>query len=143
MNELILTYRGVVYPSHCDHMGHMNVAWYISKFDEATWQLTGIIGITSAFMKEHHRGMVAAEQHTYYKRELLAGNRVCIRTGVIEVKEKVIRFFHEMFNEDTGEIAAITILTGVHIDSKLRRACAMPEEAIKKAKELVTDYKPV
>jgi hypothetical protein len=26
--ELILTYRGVVYPWQCDHMGHMNVMWY-------------------------------------------------------------------------------------------------------------------
>ena len=31
------TYRGAVYPWHCDHMGHMNVMWYVGKFDEATW----------------------------------------------------------------------------------------------------------
>lgn len=22
-----ITYRGVVHPWHCDHMGHMNVMW--------------------------------------------------------------------------------------------------------------------
>jgi len=33
------TYRGIVYPWHCDHMGHMNVMWYVAKFDEATWTL--------------------------------------------------------------------------------------------------------
>jgi acyl-CoA thioester hydrolase len=32
-----VTYRGVVYPWHCDHMGHMNVMWYVGRFDEATW----------------------------------------------------------------------------------------------------------
>jgi acyl-CoA thioesterase FadM len=37
MADLIDTYRGVVYPWHCDHMGHMNVMWYVGKFDEATW----------------------------------------------------------------------------------------------------------
>jgi acyl-CoA thioesterase FadM len=31
------TYRGTVYPWHCDHIGHMNVMWYVGKFDEATW----------------------------------------------------------------------------------------------------------
>ena len=25
------TYRGAVYPWHCDHMGHMNVMWYVGK----------------------------------------------------------------------------------------------------------------
>ena len=34
---LVDSYRGAVYPWHCDHMGHMNVMWYIGKFDEATW----------------------------------------------------------------------------------------------------------
>jgi acyl-CoA thioester hydrolase len=32
----ILAYRGTIYPWHCDHMGHMNVMWYVGKFDEAT-----------------------------------------------------------------------------------------------------------
>ena len=31
----LLTYRGTVYPWHCDHVGHMNVMWYVGKFDEA------------------------------------------------------------------------------------------------------------
>ena len=38
MSEAVITYRGTVYPWHCDHMSHMNVMWYVSKFDEATWQ---------------------------------------------------------------------------------------------------------
>ena len=29
----ILSYKGTVYPWHCDHMGHMNVMWYAGKFD--------------------------------------------------------------------------------------------------------------
>lgn len=41
------TYRGIVYPNQLDHMGHMNVQWYAVKFDEATWQLFTIVGLTS------------------------------------------------------------------------------------------------
>lgn len=29
MSDLILTHRGVVYPWQCDHMGHLNVMWYV------------------------------------------------------------------------------------------------------------------
>jgi acyl-CoA thioester hydrolase len=25
----LITYRGAVYPWHCDHRGHMNVMWYV------------------------------------------------------------------------------------------------------------------
>src|SRR4029450_11515589 len=31
VTEPLVTYRGAVYPSQCDHMGHMNVAWYVAS----------------------------------------------------------------------------------------------------------------
>ena len=142
MSELIVTYKGIVYPWHCDHMGHMNVMWYVGKFDEATWHLAGLMGVTSAYMKKENKGMVAAEQRILYKRELLAGTLVSVRTGIIEVGEKKIKFFHEMLNEETKEVAAITFLTGVHIDSLLRKACPLPAEAIQKAKGMITEDYP-
>jgi hypothetical protein len=59
---LEVTYRGMVYPWHCDHMGHMNVMWYVGKFDEATWQLFSSIGITAEYLRAGDRGMVAVDQ---------------------------------------------------------------------------------
>ena len=35
--ETDATYRGTVYPWQCDHVGHMNIMWYVGKFDEANW----------------------------------------------------------------------------------------------------------
>jgi acyl-CoA thioester hydrolase len=142
MKELITTYQGIVYPWHCDHMGHMNVMWYVGKFDEATWKLAALCGVTTTYMKRENRGMVAAEQRILYKRELLAGTIVSVRTGIIEVGEKKMKFFHEMINDETGEVAAITFLTGVHIDSLLRRACPLPEEFRKLAEGYVTGNVP-
>ena len=46
--------------------------------------------------------MVAVKQEIAYKRELLAGDTLTIRSGIIEVREKVVRFFHEMRNNETG-----------------------------------------
>jgi acyl-CoA thioester hydrolase len=129
IKELPITYRGIVYPWHCDHMGHMNVMWYVGKFDEATWQFAALCGLTSSYLKRENRGMVAAEQRILYRRELLAGNTLFVRTGMIEVGEKKIKFFHEMVNDETQEVAAITFLTGVHIDTIQRRSCVLPEEA--------------
>jgi len=142
MKEPVVTYKGIVYPWHCDHMGHMNVMWYVGKFDEATWGLAGMWGVTNAYMKQNNKGMVAGEQRIIYKRELLAGALVSVRSGVIEVSEKKIKFFHEMLNEETGEVAAITFLTGIHIDTILRKACPLPEAFTEKAKEMITEDYP-
>src|SRR5512140_2306180 len=100
MPDLPITYRGMVYPWHCDHMGHMNVMWYVGKFDEATWNLFTAMGITPTYIRDNERGMVAVEQRISYKRELLAGDVVTIRSGILEMKEKAIRFCHEMQNEE-------------------------------------------
>ena len=131
--EPILTYKGTVFPWHCDEMGHMNVMWYVGKFDEATRHLFNAIGITPTFVRENKRGMAAVEQTIQYKRELLAGNVVTVHSRLDEIRDKSVRFTHEMRKADTGELAATTTLTGVHIDTVARRACAFPEGVREKA----------
>ncbi len=138
----LITYRGAVYPWHCDHIGHMNVMWYVGKFDEATWQMFAALGITPAYIRDNERGMVAVEQRISYKRELVAGDLITIRSGVLEMKEKVIRFCHEMRNEETGEIAAITVLTGIHLDRRIRKSCPFPEEILARGRKMLVVYDP-
>ncbi len=133
----LLTYKGAVYPWHCDHMGHMNVMHYVGKFDQATWHLFHEIGITPAFLRENDRGMAAVEQNIQYKRELLVGDIVSVYSVLNEIKEKVIRFTHEMRKADTGEVAAITMLTAVHLDKTARRACAFPQSVREKGVALL------
>jgi acyl-CoA thioester hydrolase len=137
MSDAIETYRGVIYPWQCDHMGHMNVMWYTGKFDEATWVFFAGLGITAAWMRERDRGMAAVKQEISYRKELLAGDVIVVRSRMLEVREKVLRFAHEMVNAATGEIAAVTELTGVHLDRVARRACALPPDVLERARALV------
>jgi len=122
------TYRGAVYPSQCDHMGHMNVMWYVAKFDEATWQLFAAIGLTPSRLRDGDLGMAGVEQHIEYKRELFAGDVVAVFSTILEIKEKAIRFAHEMKNVETGELAARTVLVAVHLDKTTRRARPFPAD---------------
>ena len=128
MSELPITYRGTVYPWQCDHMDHMNVMWYVSKFDEATWQLLSLLGMSRSRLAKQGTGMAAVEQHIEYKRELRAGDIITIRSAVLEVKEKALRFKHEMRNDETGELSASTIIVGVHFDLTAREARPLPPE---------------
>ena len=126
MTESIITYRGTVYPWQCDHMGHMNVMWYVGKFDEATWQLLAALGLSGARIRAENIAMVAVEQQIEYKREVFAGDPVRIQSWVKEVREKSLIFVHEMFNEETQELSATTVLTGVCIDAASRKARPLP-----------------
>ena len=126
--EPLLTYRGAVSNRHCDHIGHMSVMWYVSKFDEATWNFLASIGITPSYLRESERGMVAVEHRISYKRELLAGDILEVRSSILEVRDKAIVFTHEMRNGETGEVAALCQFTGVHFDKRLRKACPFSEE---------------
>jgi len=134
MSEELETCRGVVYPWHCDHMGHMNVMWYTGKFDEATWSLFATLGLTPGALRKGNRGMVAVRQVIDYQHELLAGDLVVVRSRLLEVREKVLRFEHTLANVETGEVAATSELTGVHIDRTTRRACPLPAEVVARAR---------
>jgi len=130
MSGLPVTYRGAVYPWHCDHVGHMNVAWYTGKFDEATWNLFNMLGITPTYMRANQRGMAAVDQHTRYLRELHPGDVVFIQSRLLELDGKRIRFQHRMFNGETNDLAATTELLGLHMDTGIRKTCPFPEEII-------------
>jgi len=132
------TYRGVVYPWHCDHMGHMNVMWYVGKFDEATWHLLGSVGLSAAWLRANGRGMVASDQRLAYLRELLAGDTVVVRSAILEVRGKAIRFAHRMFEVASGELCAVTQLVGVHLDTAARRAVPLPEDIAARARAQLT-----
>jgi acyl-CoA thioester hydrolase len=133
----LLTYRGAVSPWQCDHIGHMNVMWYVGKFDEATWHLFAQIGLTPSYLRESGRGMAAVQQNISYKRELLAGDSVEIRSRILELRDKVLRFGHDMINVESGETAASCELTGVYLDRAARRSIAFEDKVRGLAQKLM------
>lgn len=107
-------------------MGHMNVMWYVGKFDEATWNLLSSVGFTRDYMREHGSASAGVEQSISYKRELIAGDTISVYTTVLQVRDRVIRFQHEMRENNSDEVAAVMIITAVHLDGTTRRATEFP-----------------
>lgn len=136
---MIETYRGLIYPHHLDHMGHMNVQHYTARFDEATWHLFSALGITLDYISKTNSGMAALEQTTRYKAELMAGTLIVIRSGVIEVRNKTVRFFHSMCDAETGNEAATSELVGAHLDRNARKAIPLPHFVAENAKSLMIE----
>jgi acyl-CoA thioester hydrolase len=137
-NAGIVTYRGAVYASHCDHIGHMNIASYGAKFDEANWVLFCEIGLTPSYLRSERHGMAGVQQNIAYSKELFAGDVIEIRSGVLEVTDKRLRVRHEMRNLETGDLCATCEITAVHLDKQVHRACPFPATVRAAAEALIS-----
>ena len=134
---MIRTYQGTIYPWNCDHMGHMNVQFYVAKFDQATWNLMALLGLTSQYFEKEKKGCVSLEQHIKYFKEVAAGDNIFVESEIIEIKDKIILFNHYMIELTGEEIVSETNLTGLHMDTKLRKACSLPKFVKENYKRLI------
>ena len=80
--------------------------------------------------------MAAVERHIQYKRALGAGDAVTIQSALLEVKDKSIHMLHKMVHDASGEVAAVTVVVGVHIDANIRKAVRLPEDVRRRAIEM-------
>jgi acyl-CoA thioester hydrolase len=136
--KAIVTYRGAVYPWHCDQMGHMNVMWYVEKFDEATWHLMNAIGVTPSYIRDERRGVAGLQQNITYKRELFAGAIVEIRSHLVSIFDRKIVFVHEMRDAERDLVCAICELTAAHMDRDSRRAVPFPANIRIRAESMIS-----
>jgi acyl-CoA thioester hydrolase len=132
----LVTYRGAVYASHCDHIGHMNIASYGAKFDEANWVLFCEMGLTPSYLRGERCGMAAVKQNISYAKELFAGDVIEIRSELVEIGDKRLVMRHAMLNIETGEIAATSEVAAVHLDKVEHKACAFPPAIRERAQAL-------
>jgi acyl-CoA thioester hydrolase len=57
---------------------------------------------------------------------LFAGDIVEVKSRLLELRDKSIRFLHEMSNAETGEIAATCEITAVHLDREAHKSIPFP-----------------
>ena len=130
------TARGSVHAWQCDHMGHVNVRAYTELFEQACWQLYNRIGITPSLLRGGKVNMAAVQQNISYRRELLGGDVVVVRSAILDMRDKVLRFSHELVNCETDEVCADCEFTVVCLDAEARRSRAFPPEVVARARQL-------
>ena len=114
-------YEGAVRPEWIDFNGHLNLAYYVVLFDEATDALFEAIGIGRQYKDATGHSTFAAETHTIYERELLAGERVRVRTQILGADDKRMVLAHEMRLLGEERRAAVQELMYLHVDLQARR----------------------
>jgi acyl-CoA thioester hydrolase len=81
--------------------------------------------------------MAAVEQRIAYKREALAGDTLTVRTALVEVKPKLVRFVHEMRRGEAGDLLAVMIAIGVHIDTVARKSIPFEHHILQKGQSML------
>ncbi len=64
------------------------------------------------------------------------------RSGILEVRDKAIRFFHDMRNVETAALAARTVLLGEFMDIAARTSAALPAIARERARSFAVPAPP-
>ena len=123
----MITYQGTIYPWNCDSMKQMNIKLYAEKFDEATWTFFTYLGLTRKYLQSKKTGIVIIEQNLKFHKEVLAGDCVHVKSGVMSIEDnKKIRIYHQMYNIDTKKMVAETEILGIYISTTNRKTLDLP-----------------
>jgi len=135
--SMVETARGTVHEWQKDHMGHINVRAYMEFFEEACWQFYSMVGLTASLLRSGKVRLAVVQQNISYQKELFPGDTIFVRTGVVEVRDKVVRFRHELLNTETGQVCSTCEFTLVCLDPVTRRSQPFPAEVATKAEQLL------
>jgi acyl-CoA thioester hydrolase len=130
-------FEGEVLPQWIDANGHMNLAYYVVLFDQATDALYDVIGVGQAYRGETGNSTFTAETHTLYEREVRLGERVRVVPHLLGVDAKRLHYFHEMFHVEQGHRVAAQELIALHIDLRVRRVAPFPSDLLTRLQEAV------
>lgn len=120
---------GRVRPEWIDHNGHLNLAYYIVLFDEATDALWNAIGLGERYREATGCGTFAVETHTFYNAELLDGDATTAHSLVLGVDRKRLHIAHELRRDRDGVVAARQELMYLTVNLATRRSVPWPEAA--------------
>jgi acyl-CoA thioester hydrolase len=128
MQDWMETYRSVVFPWHCDHFGHMNARYYAHHFDDASFHLWAISGISHRDLKTRGVSVVTARSTIDFIHEMSSGDLLVVKSGFTAAGNKSVKFASNMYNADTDVLCATQRAVEVFFDETTRRSTTMPDD---------------
>ena len=131
--ETGFTLRGRVRGDWIDYNGHMNVAYYVLAFDQATDAFLDVLGLDADYRARCHHTTFVLEMHVNYVREIDRDQPYMVATRVLDADHKRVHLFHEMRHASEGWLAATNELMVMHIDMEARRGADFPPDVAARA----------
>ncbi len=99
-------YEDTVRPEWIDNNDHMNLAYYVLVFSNATDALAQRLSLPGRLR--------VAQMHTVYQREVTLGDRLRVATHLLAADASRLHLFHEMLNAEHGYRAATLEIVAEH-----------------------------
>ena len=135
------THRSAVLPEWVDWNGHMNVAFYVTAFDQASGAFMRNIGLGRRYVDGKLGMTFVLETHVTYDREMREGAPMRFTTQLLARDAKKVHLFHEMFHGEQGYLAATNETIVMNIDYASRRSAPWPVPVAARLEELWQTHK--
>ena len=134
-------HRSVVKPEWVDWNGHMNVAYYVTAFDQASGAFMRNIGLGRNYVNNKLGMTFVLEMHITYDRELREGAPMLFRTQLLDCDAKRVHLLHEMYHADEGYLAATNEAIVMNIDYATRKSGPFPAQAAARLAEVWAEHR--
>lgn len=138
--EALALYRRTVPSAWIDYNGHMNVAYYVLAFDEATDAMLDHLGMDAAYREQSGCSVFVLETHINYLRELTEGETLAVTTQLLDADSKRLHYFHQMWAADGGLVATTELLL-MHMDMTARRGAPFSQDAQQAIAQLLDQHR--
>ena len=122
-------HRSTVLSEWVDWNGHMNVAFYVLAFDQASGAFMRNMGLGRNYVESKSGMTFVLETHVTYDREMKGGAPMRFTTQLLARDAKRVHLFHEMFHAAEGYLAATNETIVMNIDYASRRSAPWPMQA--------------
>ena len=140
--ERVLVYETVVKPEWIDHNGHMNVAFFVLAFDEATDAAYEHWGIGMDYPDTSGCSVFTLGINVDYLGELFEGDAIRIETTLVDYDAKRIHYFHRMIDTGRGKLVATNECLCMNVDLAARKSAPFPEEVAEKLAPFASGAEP-
>ena len=117
-----------VLPEWIDDNGHMNVAYYVLAFDQATDSVYEQVGLSWAYLEAQNHTLFTLSMNVDYLQEVFEGDRLRITTQLLECDDKRLHYFHHMYHAGKGFLSATNECLSMHISMETRRSAPFSSE---------------
>ncbi len=116
MTDALAPYHATVLPQWVDYNGHMNEAYYVLIFGDATDAFYDHIGLNAAFREREKVSAYTMESHIRYLAETHQGDALHVGTRVLAHDTKRVRLHHSMWRASDNKLVAVIELIVLHVD---------------------------
>lgn len=128
--KYVETLRLMTQAWQCDHLGHVNVSFYMGWIGDAAFAVAALHGWSRDQMMQEQAGVAAVKAEVEYRAELRGGDMVRMESTVESIGERKIVFRHRLIRVGDEKQAMAARLTGVCIDLVQRRSRPFPQSFV-------------